>query len=73
MLSRDLKLLHPHRDPTSTIKPHLSSLLFSSLLPSSGQRNAVIMGRKTWESIPLKVRPLADRINVLLSRAPELR
>lgn len=33
-----------------------------------GRRNAVIMGRKTWESIPRKFRPLKGRINVVVTR-----
>jgi dihydrofolate reductase len=32
-----------------------------------GQRNAVIMGRKTWESIPANFRPLSKRFNVVVS------
>ncbi|KAE8668146.1 Bifunctional dihydrofolate reductase-thymidylate synthase [Hibiscus syriacus] len=34
-----------------------------------GKRNAVIMGRKTWESIPLQYRPLPGRLNVVLTRS----
>ncbi|KAF8980811.1 hypothetical protein BGZ46_003677 [Entomortierella lignicola] len=32
--------------------------------------NASIMGRKTWESIPKKFRPLVSRFNVIVSRNP---
>lgn len=33
-----------------------------------GQRNAVLMGRRTWESVPAKMQPLPNRLNLVLSR-----
>ena len=35
------------------------------------KRNAVVMGRKTWESLPEKYRPLPGRKNIVLTRNPE--
>ncbi len=40
-------------------------LLFNPL--SSNKKNVVIMGRKTYESLPQKVRPMPGRINIVLS------
>lgn len=34
---------------------------------SGTRRNVVIMGRKTWESIPPKLRPLKERTNIIIS------
>ena len=34
---------------------------------------AVIMGRKTWESLPAKFRPLPDRLNIVVTRNPDYR
>ncbi|KAK2660574.1 hypothetical protein Ddye_007107 [Dipteronia dyeriana] len=34
-----------------------------------GKKNAIVMGRKTWESIPSKYRPLPGRLNVVLTRS----
>ncbi|KAF8252130.1 hypothetical protein K440DRAFT_635085 [Wilcoxina mikolae CBS 423.85] len=42
--------------------------LVSPLSSHDSRKNAVIMGRKTWCSIPSSHRPLAGRINVVLSR-----
>jgi len=35
---------------------------------AAGKKNAVVMGRKTYESIPPKYRPLDGRVNVVLTK-----
>ena len=35
---------------------------------SEGQRNAIVMGRKTWQSKEVAGRPLPNRLNVVVSR-----
>ena len=49
--------------------------LFKDITSTSclNKKNVVIMGRKTWESLPNKSRPLPDRINIVISRDPLIR
>ena len=45
---------------------------FSSITTSqNSNKNVVIMGRKTWESIPSNYRPLKNRINIILTKNNE--
>lgn len=48
---------------------HFRSLTQTTEDPA--RRNAVIMGRVTWESLPARFRPLPGRLNVVLSRRPD--
>lgn len=45
----------------------------TSTTEDPNKENAVIMGRKTWESIPEEFRPLAGRRNFVISRNPDYR
>lgn len=42
--------------------------LTTTTVMHAGYRNMVIMGRKTWDSLPEKMRPLPDRMNAVLSK-----
>jgi dihydrofolate reductase len=48
---------------------HFSKLTKTTSDPT--KKNAVIMGRNTWESIPQKFRPLPNRYNVVLTSNAE--
>ena len=45
-------------------------LRFKSLTEADGF-NAVIMGRKTWDSLPDAFQPLPERVNIVMSRDME--
>ena len=61
----------------NTIPWHLPSDLkrFRSITTTSlpGKQNAVVMGRRTYESLPAKYRPLPNRLNIVLSRDDDIR
>lgn len=44
----------------------------ASQLASQTPQNVVVMGRKTWDSIPPKFRPLPSRTNLVISRQESL-
>ena len=48
-----------------------SEIDFENKPQTTSSLNAVIMGRKTWESLPDSFSPLPERMNIILSRTPE--
>jgi dihydrofolate reductase/thymidylate synthase len=59
-----------HNKRLSHDMKHFRSLTLGS--NASGKRNCVIMGRKTWLSIPPAHRPLPERLNVVVSSRADL-
>lgn len=47
---------------------HFVDVTTSPVGMAQGMKNAVIMGRVTWESLPKKFKPLPNRVNVVLTR-----
>jgi dihydrofolate reductase/thymidylate synthase len=64
--------LKPEESAETKTWDDVSAMLkFAHPLPaaSDDKRNAVLMGRKTWESLPTSFRPLLDRRNGVFSKA----
>ena len=57
-LASDMKWF---RETTTTINKH-----------AAGEQNAIIMGSKTWLSIPPKFKPLKNRFNIVLTKQSEI-
>ncbi|KAH7348699.1 dihydrofolate reductase-like domain-containing protein [Rhexocercosporidium sp. MPI-PUGE-AT-0058] len=54
--------------PWTGLKKEMAYFARVTKRASPGNTNTVIMGHKTWESIPSRFRPLKDRINVVITR-----
>lgn len=56
----------------NTIPWHLpNDLEYFQHITIGNKNNAVIMGRKTWESIPERYRPLKNRLNIIITSHTE--
>jgi len=53
------------------IKSEMAYFKKMTLFAPRGKRNAVVMGRKTYESLPEKFRPLPGRRNIVISKQPD--
>ena len=56
---------------SSPIPPAVEAKVEGEQPAPQKKMNAVVMGRKTWNSIPTKFRPLRGRHNVVLTRNPK--
>lgn len=54
--------------PWPRLKEDLGFLKRITSTAPEGKRNAVVMGRLTWESVPAAMQPLPGRLNVVISR-----
>jgi dihydrofolate reductase len=54
--------------PWPRLRSDVEHFRMTTTASRDGMRNAVLMGRKTWESIPVRFRPLPDRLNIVISR-----
>ena len=55
--------------PWPRLKGDLAHFKAVTSTASAGQRNAIVMGRRTWESREVGARPLPNRVNVVVSRS----
>ncbi|KAA8652417.1 dihydrofolate reductase [Aspergillus tanneri] len=71
VLSERLGIGHGGALPWPRIKADMSFFArVTTRAPRPDTTNAILMGRKTYDSLPVKLRPLAKRINVVLTRDP---
>jgi dihydrofolate reductase len=54
--------------PWPRLKTDLKHFREVTSTAAPGRRNAVLMGRRTWDSVPEKYRPLPDRLNIVITR-----
>ena len=61
------------REKTSKVAEQTENTSANAPAAALVRQNALIMGRKTWQSIPSKFRPLPGRLNIVLTRGdPEV-